>query len=60
MKGKERQGSNSLARGLAAVVGGLGGGLGGLVDGALLLADDLDAALLSGHNTDSLSVSSTC
>ena len=55
-----RQGSNSLARGLAAVVGGLGGGLGGLVDGALLLADDLDAALLSGHNTDSLSVTSTC
>ena len=45
---------NSLSRGLAAVVGGLGGRLGGLVDGALLLADNLDAALLSGDDTDGL------
>ena len=50
---------NSLSRGLAAVVGGLGGRLGGLVDGALLLADNLDAALLSGDDTEGLSTSST-
>ena len=36
------------------MVGGLGGGLGGLVDGALLLADDLDAALLSRQDADGL------
>ena len=30
------------------------------VEDLALLVDDLDAALLSGHNTDSLSVSSTC
>ena len=47
-------GRNSLSRGLAAVVGGRGDGLGGLLDSALLLAEDLDAALLSRDNTDSL------
>lgn len=37
------------------MVGDLGSGLGGLLNGTLLLAEDLDAALLSGDNTDSLS-----
>lgn len=42
------------ARGLAAAVGGGVGGLGGLLDVTGLLADDLDATLLVGDNTDGL------
>lgn len=48
-------GCNSLASGLVATVGDLGGALSGLVGVLLVLADDLDTALLVGDNTDRLS-----
>lgn len=36
------------------MVGNLGSSLGGLLERSLLLAEDLNAALLSGDNADSL------